>query len=64
MTSVTVKKHEQIVLSISMSMGVVGAPGDPCTANIFRSVVCPHLYSASSPVPLTKYSTLHNGISS
>jgi hypothetical protein len=37
-------------------MSLVGAQGDPCTASIFWSIVRPHLlYSASRPVPLTKY---------
>jgi hypothetical protein len=45
-------------------MSEVGAQGDPCTTIIFWSVAHPHvLYSASNPVPLTKYSILHNGIS-
>jgi hypothetical protein len=49
----------------SISIREVGAQGDPCIATIFWSVVHPHLlYSASSPIPLTKYSILHNGISS
>jgi len=47
--------------ALSVSMSGVGEQGDPCTATIVR----PHLlYSASSPVLLTKYNTLHNGISS
>jgi hypothetical protein len=34
-------------------------------ATIFWSIVRPHiLYSASTPTPLTKYSFLHNGMSS
>jgi hypothetical protein len=41
------------------------AQGDPCTTTIFRCIVCLQLlYSANSPIPLTKYSILHNGISS
>jgi hypothetical protein len=49
----------------SVSMNGVGAQGDPCIATILWSIVRPHLlYSASSPAPLTKYSILHNRISS
>jgi len=44
------------MFSISVSMSDVGAQGDPCTATVFFSIVRPHLlYSASSPVPVTKY---------
>jgi hypothetical protein len=44
-------------------MSGVGAQDDPCTATIFWSIVRHHLiYSASSPVPLTECSVLHNGI--
>jgi hypothetical protein len=44
-------------------MSGVGAQGDPCTATIFWYIVRHHLiYSASSPVPLTECSVLHNGI--
>jgi hypothetical protein len=40
-----------------ISISRVGSQSDPCTATIFWSIVRPHmLYSASSPVPLTKYS--------
>jgi hypothetical protein len=46
-------------------MNEVGAQGDPCAATVLWSVVRPHLlYSASSPVPLIKYSIFHRGISS
>jgi hypothetical protein len=49
----------------SMSVGGVDAQGDPCTATIFWSIARRHmLYSASSPVPVTKYSNLHNGMQS
>jgi hypothetical protein len=42
-------------------MSGVDAQGDPCTATMFWFIVRPHfLYSASSPVPLTKYTILHN----
>jgi hypothetical protein len=49
-----------------VSMRRVGAQGDPCTATSLWSVVRSHilLYSASSSVPLTKYSILHSRISS
>jgi hypothetical protein len=41
----------------------VGAQGDPCTAAILRSIVRSHLHdSVSSPVALTKYCILYNGI--
>jgi hypothetical protein len=47
-----------------MSLSGVGIQVDPCTATIFWSIVHPHLlYSASSPVPLTKHSILRNRIS-
>jgi hypothetical protein len=46
-------------------MSGVDAQRDLCTAIISLSIVrLPLLCSTSSPVPLTKYSTLHNGISS
>jgi hypothetical protein len=39
----------------------LGTQGDSCTTTIFSSVVHAHLlYSASSPIPLTKYSILDN----
>jgi hypothetical protein len=41
----------------------VGVQGDPCTTTIFRYIVRRRLlYSASSPVHLTKYSILHNEV--
>jgi hypothetical protein len=53
------------VISMNTSTIRVGAQVDPCTAIIFRSIVRSHLlYLASSNLLLTKYSTLHNGISS
>jgi hypothetical protein len=53
------------VISVSISMSEVDAQGDSCTATIFWSIMFPCLlYSASSSIPLTKYSILHNGISS
>jgi hypothetical protein len=46
-----------------MSTSGVGALGDPCTATISWSIVRPNLlYSASSPLPLTKYCILHSWI--
>jgi hypothetical protein len=53
------------LLCSSISMSGMGAQGDPCTATIFWSILSLLLlYSASSPVRPTKYSILHNGISS
>jgi hypothetical protein len=44
-------------------MSGVEAQGDPCTATIFWSIVPSHvLYSSSSPVPPTMYSTLHKNV--
>jgi hypothetical protein len=46
-----------------MSKSAVGAQDDPYTTTVILSVVCPHvLYSASSPLPLTKYSIVQSGI--
>jgi hypothetical protein len=45
--------------SISISMSEARAQGDPCIVTIFWSIMRSHLlYSANSPVPLTKYSIL------
>jgi hypothetical protein len=50
---------------MNMSKIAVGAQDDPYTTTVFLSVVCPHvLYSASSPLPLTKYSIVQSGIPS
>jgi hypothetical protein len=50
---------------MAMSVNGVGTKGDPCTLTAFWSIVCPFLlYSTSSPIPLTKYTVLHNRISS
>jgi hypothetical protein len=48
--------------SCSVSVSGVGAQGDPCTATIFDLLCFPILYSAHSPMPLTKFSILHSGI--
>jgi hypothetical protein len=46
-----------------ISMSGLSALGDPCTATVFRYIVpLQLLYFASSLVPLTEYSILHNGI--
>jgi hypothetical protein len=48
---------------MSISKSPVGAQDDPYTTTVILSVVCPHvLYSASSPLPLTKYSIVQSGI--
>jgi hypothetical protein len=45
-------------------MSGVGTQGKQCTVNIFRSIAGLYLlYSATNPVPLTKYSVLHIGMS-
>jgi hypothetical protein len=49
--------------ALQIVMSGLGAQGDPCTATIFCPIVCPHLlYSASSPLSLTKFSILRNWI--
>jgi hypothetical protein len=50
-----------MLLCIILSMNGVGAHGDLCIATILPPLV---IYSASSPVPLTKYSILHDVFSS
>jgi hypothetical protein len=58
--SLTLDKYD-----VSVIMSGIRVQGDPCTATIFWSIARLHpLYSASSPVTLTKYSIIHNRISS
>jgi hypothetical protein len=60
-------EDKKYIISKYMRMNInrVGAKGNLCTATIFSSIVRPHLlYCASNPVPLTKYSIPHKGISS
>jgi hypothetical protein len=55
----------QLCFTISWVWVGASAQSDPRTMTIFWSTVHPHLlYSACSPIPLTEYSILHNGISS
>jgi hypothetical protein len=62
---VTSDIHPQVTVPIIISMSGMGAQGYPCTTAIFWSIVCQHLlYSTSNPISLTKYSMLHNRISS